>query len=139
MRETNTSITEYLQSYNTVWNDVMKDEAHPDYVLPEYNHRSVYTTWAISFDRIRQKDADAANLLRVWSYLDNRGIWYGLFNNEQNPDLRCWSVPPDWFRRVIGKNTNFRRAVRDLLAYSLAEAKEDPDTFAMHPVVHECW
>ena len=47
------------------------------------------------------------------------------------------SAPPDWFQEVVGDKINFRGAVRTLLAYSLIEAKEGSNSFAMHPVVHE--
>jgi tetratricopeptide (TPR) repeat protein len=137
MRETNASITEYVQSYNTVWDELMKDEAHLDLALREYGHGSVYTTWNISFESVKRKNEDAAKFLQLWSYLGNGDIWYELFNNKQNPDLHKWSAPPEWFKRVVGGKTGFRKAVRVLLAYSLVEAKEDFDAFAMHPVVHE--
>ncbi len=116
----------------------MVDESHPDFAPREYNYRSVYTTWNVSFECIKQKNEDAANMLQLWSYLDNKDIWYRLFNNKQNWNLRRWcSMLPQWFQRVMGNDVDFRRAVRILLAYSLIEAKEDSDAFAMHPVVHD--
>ena len=115
----------------------MKDESHPDFAPREYDYRSVYTTWNVSFECVKQKNDDAANMLLLWSYLDNKDIWYSLFNNEQNWNLGRWSTLPQWFERVMGNEVDFRRAVRILLAYSLIEAKEDSDAFAMHPVVHD--
>ena len=116
----------------------MEDESHPDFAPREYDYRSVYTTWNVSFECVKQKNEDAANMLQLWSYLDNKDIWYSLFNNEQNSNLRRWhSLLPQWFKRVVGTVADFRRAVRILLAYSLIEAKEDSDAFAMHPVVHD--
>ena len=116
----------------------MEDESHPDFAPREYDYRSVHTTWNVSFECIKQKNEDAANMLQLWSYLDNKDIWYGLFNNEQKSNLRLWhSMLPKWFEKVMGKDADFRRAVRILLAYSLIEAKEDSDAFAMHPVVHD--
>ena len=115
----------------------MRDESHPDFAPREYDYRSVYTTWNVSFECVKQKNEDAANMLLLWSILDNKDVWYGLFNNEQNKNLGCWSSLPQWFERVMGKEVDFRRAARILLAYSLIEAKEDSDAFAIHPVVHD--
>ena len=136
IRETNCSIAKYLLSYDTTWKVLMEDESHPDFALREYDYRSVYTTWNVSFECVKQKNEDAAKMLQLWSCLDNKDIWYTLFNNEQNCNLRRWSSLPKWFERVMGKDINFRDAVRILLAYSLIEAKDDSDAFAMHPVVH---
>ena len=115
----------------------MEDESHPDFALREYNYRSIYSTWNVSFECVKQKNEDAAKMLQLWSCLDNKDIWYSLFNNKQNWNLDCWSNLPQWFERVMGKDVDFREAVRILLAYSLIEAKEDSDAFAMHPVVHD--
>ena len=137
IRETNCSIAKYLLSYDTTWKVLMENESHPDFALREYDYRSVYTTWNVSFECVKQKNEDAAKMLQLWSSLDNKDIWYSLFNNKQNRNLKRWLNLPRWFRRVMGKDVDFREAVRILLAYSLIEAKEDSDAFAMHPVVHD--
>ena len=137
MRETNTSMTEYLGFYNTAWDDLMKYEARPGFTLREYGNRSVHTTWAISFEGVKRKNEDAAKLLQVWSYLDNRDIWFEIFNNENNSDLGYWSNPPEWFRRAVRDKMSFKGVAATLLAYSLIEARQDSESYGMHPVVHE--
>lgn len=111
-RETNTNITDYLQSYNTAWDDLMKDEARPDFVLREYGHHSVYTTWAISFECVKRKNGTAANFLQVWSCLDNRYIWYALFHNEKSSRVHWSSALLDWFKKTVADKINFRGAVQ---------------------------
>ena len=137
MRETGTSIIEYLQSYNTIWEDLMEDEARSGSCNREYGDRSVYTTWTISFEYVKRKNEDAANMLQVWSYLDNKDIWYDIFNNKNNLNLQCWSSPPEWFRRVVCNKLSFRKMTKTLLEYSLIEARHDSDSYGVHPVVHE--
>lgn len=137
MRETNTGMTEYLEFYNTAWDDLMTWEARPASTLREYGNRSVRTTWAISFEGVKRKNEDAAKLLQVWSYLDNRDIWFGMFNNERNSDLEAWSNPPEWFRRVVRNKLSFKGVAATLLAYSLIEARQDSESYGVHPVVHE--
>lgn len=137
MRETGTNMTEYLHSYNTVWEDLMKDEARPGSGVQEYGDRSVYTTWTISFDYVMRKNQAAANMLQVWSYLDNRDIWFELFNMNGDLGLEQPSSIPEWFRRVVCNKLNFRRVTAALLDYSLIEARQDSDSYGVHPVVHE--
>ena len=137
IRETNCSIAKYLLSYNTTWKILMEGESHPDFALRAYDYRSVYTTWNVSLECVKQKNEDAAKMLQLWSCLDNKDIWHSLFNNKQNWNLGRWFNLPKWFERIMGNDIDFREAVRILLAYSLIEAKEDSDAFAMHPVVHD--
>ena len=137
MRETGTNMTEYLHFYNTVWEDLMKGEARPGSGIREYGDRSVYTTWTISFDYVLRKNEAAANMLQVWSYLDNRDIWFELFNMKGNLGLERSPSIPEWFRRVVCNKFNFRLLTAALLDYSLIEARQDSDSYGVHPVVHE--
>ena len=137
MRETNTSMTEYLGFYKTAWDDLMAYEARPESTLHEYRNRSVRTTWAISFEGVKRKNEDAAEMLQLWSYLDNREIWFEIFNNEGNSNLEYWSNPPDWFRRVFRDKLSFKGVAATLLGYSLIEARQDSESYGVHPVVHE--
>ena len=137
MRETNTSMAEYLGFYNTAWDELMAYEARPESTLREYGNRSVRTTWAISFEGVKRKNEDAAKMLQVWSYLDNRDIWFEVFNNNKNTDLKLWSDPPKWFCRVIRDKLSFKGVAATLLAYSLIEARQDSESYGVHPVVHE--
>lgn len=137
MRQTGTSMTEYLNSYNAAWDDLMKDEARPESTLGEYGNRSVQTTWTISFEYVKRKNEDAANSLQLWSYLDNRDIWFELFNGRLKFSPRRWSRPPEWFRRMACDKLSFRRIAATLLDYSLIEARDESDSYGVHPVVHE--
>ena len=137
MRATHTSMAEYLELYNTAWDDLMTSSAGHQTTLPEYGNRSIQTTWTVSFEGVKKKNEDAAKMLQVWSYLDNRDIWFEIFNNKRNADLRHWSNPPAWFRRVVHDKISFRGVTATLLAYSLIEAKQDSESYGVHPVVHE--
>ncbi len=137
MRATHTSMTEYLELYNTAWGDLMSSEAGHETTLPEYGNRSIQMTWTVSFEGVKKKNEDAAKMLQVWSYLDNRDIWFEVFNNERNPDFKYWSNPPKWFRRIFRDKLNFKGVAATLLAYSLIEARQDSESYGVHPVVHE--
>lgn len=137
MRATHTSMTEYLELYNTAWDDLMNSGTGYETLLPEYGNRSIQTTWTVSFEGVKKKNEDAAKMLQVWSYLDNRDIWFEMFNNKINTDLRLWSNPPAWFRRVVHDKISFKGVAATLLAYSLIEARQDSESYGVHPVVHE--
>ena len=42
--------------------------------LQDYPGRSLWTTWAISYQAIRDAYKNTANLLLLWSFLDNKEI-----------------------------------------------------------------
>ena len=130
-------MTEYLELYNTAWGDLMRSGAGHETTLPEYGNRSIQTTWTVSFEGVKKKNEDAAKMLQVWSYLDNKDIWFEMFINKRNSDLRLWSKPPEWFRRVFRDKLSFKGVAATLLAYSLIEARQDSESYGVHPVVHE--
>lgn len=137
MRETGTSMTEYLEFYNTAWYDLMKDEARPESMLREYGSRSIQTTWTISFEYVKRKNEDAANLLQLWSHFDNRDIWFELFNIRLKYSEELCVSPPEWFHRVFFNKFSFGKTAATLLDYSLIEARHESDSYGVHPVVHE--
>lgn len=57
----------------------MEPQDQADASLQDYPNRSVWTTWAISYKAIQEKDKNAANLLLLWAFLDNKDLWHGLF------------------------------------------------------------
>ena len=138
MSKTNTSISKYLKYYDESFKRLMQRED-----LKEYEGRSVYTTWNLSFDYIRRNDADgaAAKMLQLWSLLDNKDLWYELLSGgfqRSNEVLQLWqSDIPDWFRRINTDPLTFNDVVETLLAYSMIEAKQGSDAFSIHSVVHE--
>jgi hypothetical protein len=45
----------------------------------DYEERTLYSTWNVSFKQIRGQDPAAAELLKLMAYLDNQDLWYELF------------------------------------------------------------
>ena len=80
LNESRMKLEDYINSYGRKFESLMNDE--PDEPLLYY-HGSIWTAWVISFDEIRSKnDAGmaAANLLILWSCLDNKDFRYELFS-----------------------------------------------------------
>ncbi|KAJ9610503.1 hypothetical protein H2200_005280 [Cladophialophora chaetospira] len=80
---------------------------------------SIFRTWKLSFDQIREHDAEAADLLSLMSVLDGQSIPETLIKNDQIAD------------------TAWRHSLGTILGYSLAS--QGPErTMTMHPLVQMC-
>jgi hypothetical protein len=61
LEHVNTSFAEYLRLYEASWLKLQRTSPR----LPFYEDRSLYTTWQVTFDRIRQQNAASAQLLKL--------------------------------------------------------------------------
>lgn len=128
MQVMGTSCPSYLRLYEKSWS-ALQDEVPR---MRDYRNGSVQTTWTISYDCIRQSDPAAAKLLQLWAYLDHQDLWYGLLARGS------WGAgDPDWFGDIVGQELRFKRVMKKLLAYSLAESHRDRESYWVHPVVHD--
>lgn len=79
MQESRVSVDAYLRFYDQQWDRLMAAENEDAAPLDDYPDRSVWTTWAISYKAVLDKDKVAADPLLLWSFLDNKDLWHGLF------------------------------------------------------------
>jgi len=105
--------------------------------LQDYPDRSVQTTWTISYEAIKEQDKATANLLLLWSFLDNKNIWHGLFAAACSASTRVASELSAWFGDISSNELEFARAMQLLRNYSLVEAVEDVASYTAHPVIHK--
>jgi tetratricopeptide (TPR) repeat protein len=111
-----------------------------DAPLQDYPERSVWTTWAISYQAIRDKHEGTANLLLLWSFLDNKDLWHGLFAAACSGSAVAAAMLSGWIGDIASSEIKFSRAMQLLCNYSLVEeAVEVAETtsYATHPVVHQ--
>ncbi|GFF56548.1 putative Pfs, NB-ARC and TPR domain protein [Aspergillus udagawae] len=128
MRETGTSITEYLQYYQESWSDLQL-QSNPE---RQYQKGNMLQTWAISYREVRQRDARAAELLLLLAHFDNRDIWYELIKSSS------YSLNvPIWLKTTISSELAFKIGVKSLIGFSLLETKQQEGVYAMHPVVQD--
>jgi len=78
------SLSAYLRLYKESWMQLQ-------YSSPEvnsYENRTLYSTWQISFDHIKQQNDFSAKLLYFWAYFDSQDLWLELLqhNNSNGPD-----------------------------------------------------
>ncbi|GFF61695.1 hypothetical protein IFM51744_10766 [Aspergillus udagawae] len=128
MRETGTSITEYLQHYEESWSELQQD-SHPE---RQYQQGNMLETWMISYREIEHRDPDAAKLLLLLAHFDNRDIWYELLKSS-----RYSSNVPVWLERIMSSKLTFRTGVENLIGFSLLETKEGGGSYTIHPVVQD--
>ncbi|KAI9673080.1 MAG: hypothetical protein M1829_004394 [Trizodia sp. TS-e1964] len=135
LHETNIGIKTYLRFYEEQWKKIMNSQDDP---LPDYNkYRSVWTTWAISYNAIKKKHLYTANLLDLWAFLDNKDLWFGLFANvygySEEAEKRLYEQIGD----LASDECEFSDAMRLLRSYSLIESVKDIASYTTHPVVHK--
>ncbi|KAJ5623136.1 protein kinase subdomain-containing protein [Penicillium lividum] len=128
MRNTSTSITDYLDLYQKSWRE-LQSRSSP---ARQYKQGNMLKTWMISFREVQKRDPNAAALLLLLARFDNRGIWYELIRNASN----SYDVP-DWLNKAISSKVEFNYHVQPLIAFSLLDKKQQQGSYAMHPVVQD--
>ncbi|TAQ90762.1 hypothetical protein B7494_g955, partial [Chlorociboria aeruginascens] len=108
--QTARSVSDYLRLYKESWARLM--ETSPE--LSSYVDRTLYSTWQISFDNIKQRNPLSANLLRLWAYFDNQDLWFELLQHSESDN-------PKWLRELTKDELSFDGAVRVLSNYGLVE------------------
>ncbi|KAB8253464.1 hypothetical protein BDV35DRAFT_375386 [Aspergillus flavus] len=115
----------YLEEYENRWNI---DPCRP-VKLQEYQERTLYTTWEISYNRLMKDDPEAAAMLRILAYFDNQCLWYELFHTGLKDGF-----PP---YEVISNDISFNGAMTALVEYSFLEFHPALKEWSMHKCVHD--
>ena len=125
---------EYIKRYDGQFTSLMDDESLDEQL--EY-HGSVWTTWIISFDSIKSKGEigeTAANLLVLWSCLDNKNLRQELFSGAKYGN----DILPSWIINIANNESLiFSHAIRLLRRYAMVEEFEELGSYSIHPVVHK--
>ncbi|KAM3074278.1 hypothetical protein ACMFMF_006294 [Clarireedia jacksonii] len=125
------SCSEYLGLYKQSW--VRLKESSPE--LDSYEDRTLYSTWQISFDRVKQQNFLSAKLLCFWAYFDSQDLWWELFLHSDSND-------PDWVRELTRDKFSFHQAVRVLSSHGLVEVETssrdliESQGYSIHGCVH---
>ncbi|KIM98316.1 hypothetical protein OIDMADRAFT_202132 [Oidiodendron maius Zn] len=125
------SLSDYLRLYKQSW--VQLQESSPE--LESYENRTLYSTWQISFDHVKQQNDLSANLLCFWAYFDSQDLWLELLQESDSND-------PDWVRELTKDELSFHEAMRVLTNHGLVEvdksSQELPESrgYSIHGCVH---
>ncbi|CAN9173050.1 unnamed protein product [Alternaria alternata] len=137
LQESGVGLTTYLRFYEQQWSELMASDDLADAPLQDYPERSVWTTWAISYQAIRERHEHTANLLLLWSFLDNKDLWHGLFTTACSRSAFVAKMLLGWVGDIASSEIKFSRAMQLLCNYSLAEQVQETGSYATHPVVHQ--
>jgi tetratricopeptide (TPR) repeat protein len=86
----------------------------------------------ISYDEVKNRDLNAAELILLLARFDSRDIWYEL--------VKCGTYStnqPVWFNNVTSDGLVFKETIRTLIGFSLIEANQQKGNYTMHPVVQD--
>src|SRR6202161_4699289 len=110
LNQTAISFSDYLHLYKASWMNLLK--MSPE--LSSYEDRTLYSTWQLSFDHVKQRNELSAKLLRLWAYFDNQDIWFELLRHGDSED-------PEWIHELTKDELSFNEAVRVLSDHGLVE------------------
>ncbi|KAI1668000.1 Tetratricopeptide repeat [Pyrenophora tritici-repentis] len=137
LQESGVGLAKYLGFYEQQWSELMQPDDLADAPLQDYPERSVWTTWAISYQAIRDRHQHTANLLLLWSFLDNKDLWHGLLAAGCRRSAVAARMLSEWVGNIASSDLKFSRAMQLLCNYSLAEHVQEMGSYATHPVVHQ--
>ncbi|KAI9783465.1 MAG: hypothetical protein M1816_001347 [Peltula sp. TS41687] len=137
LRESGIDFATYTKFYKQQWKDLMESQDRAGTPLQDYNDRSVWTTWTISYNAIRAKNKAAANLLLFWACLDNKDLWQGLLVAACKQSTVAAKYLSEWLQDIANNEVQFTEAIRLLRNYSMIEDMQNLTGYATHPVVHK--
>jgi tetratricopeptide (TPR) repeat protein len=117
----------YLQEYEKHWNIYPRRPLR----LQEYQDRTLYTTWDLSYLRLEKEGPDAAKLLQLFAYFDNQSIWYELLHGGLGDDS------PEWLPEVVTDEVDFDGVMTTLTDYCFLEVQTATRSWSMHNCVHD--
>lgn len=117
----------YLHEYEKRWNINPRRPLR----LSEYQDRTLYTTWDLSYRRLKKENAEAAQMLKLLAYFGHQSIWYDLFHAGRDDKL------PGWLVSVASDYVEFGNMMRTLVDYCFVEVQSGTKTYSMHTCVHD--
>lgn len=121
------SFQQYLHAYEQRWN--IDPRRAPR--LQEYQDRTLYTTWNISYARLQKEDPEAANFLKLLAYFDNQEVWFELLATATDGDV------PDWLERSLADKISFESVMGILAEYCFIEVQSGTRSYSVHSCVHD--
>ncbi|KAL9101256.1 MAG: hypothetical protein Q9163_003470 [Psora crenata] len=124
LRQSAESFDEYFELYDQSWSDLGQYNCGPI----DYEERTLYSTWNMSFQQVQDQDHAAAELLKLMAYMDNQDLWYELFHKDV-------SNAPEWWTELQRSRVRFHRAISMLHNYSLLEV--NIGKYSLHTCEHD--
>ncbi|KAI1123810.1 hypothetical protein F5Y10DRAFT_45733 [Nemania abortiva] len=131
IEQTSTTFRSYRRLYRDSW---ARLQAHSP-KLHSYEDQTLYSTWQLSFDQVRRRNAHAAELLRLWAYFDNQDLWLELLQSYKDHSI-------EWIHQITKDELSFNYMVQTLSDYGLVETHSSVDElvesrgYSVHSCVH---
>ncbi|KAL4882635.1 hypothetical protein BJY04DRAFT_217130 [Aspergillus karnatakaensis] len=127
IRETGISIRSYLQYYRESWHTLQSQSNSNRH----YDHDNIIQAWTVSYQEIKNRDPEAAELMLFLAQFNNQDIWFELLRSgPQIPDLK-------WYHTVMWDELTFRAKMKVLLGFSFVNLNLLDGSYSMHPVVRD--
>lgn len=127
LRHSAWTFEQYLSEYEKRWNIGSR---RPIF-LPDYQNRTLYTTWDLSYQRLKADDPEAAEMLKLLAYFGRQSVWFELFQGGAGDHL------PDWLRTVIRNSVTFDSTMVTLVEYCFVEVQARTQMYSMHSYIHD--
>ncbi|KAF7164158.1 hypothetical protein CNMCM5623_008848 [Aspergillus felis] len=127
IRSTGWSVSTYLHSDNLIQVDLKVNST----TLSSGDRKSL-AAFLVAFNRTRETDPVAANVLRLLSYFGPYPVWFELLHSGAScPDM------PDWFCRIAASKSALRSAIASLEDLALLETDRTRESYSMHALVRQ--
>lgn len=127
LRASKMTFKQYLEEYGNRWNVNPNRPAN----LVEYHDRTLYTTWNISYARLRESNERAARLLGLLAYFDHQHISGKLLRAGLKHDT------PAWIQDILNDFINFDGDMAVLVDYCFIDNLPDTQIWSMHTCIHD--
>jgi len=141
-------ISLYLELYQTRRSELLEEYRNYEQKMDNYEW-TVYTTWQLSFERLKTHTAQAAEFLQHCAYLHHEGISQALF---QNAAVKIASLLNDQEPNSLRNAKNllgvfvtsgtwdthkFLKLLGEIRSYSLIDFDGKAQTYSIHPLVRD--
>ena len=141
-------IGDYFELYQTCRGDLLEEYHDYKHKMDDYEW-TVYTTWQLSFDRLRTHSVQAATFLQHCAFLHHEGISRAVFQNaaahiessfaDQEPN--SLSKAKDLLGLFLTSGTwdtrKFLKILSEIRSYSLVDFNDKVKVYSIHPLVHD--
>lgn len=134
LRKSSITFQQYLEAYERRWNINPKRPLR----LLEYEDRTLFTTWNVTYAKLKEDDPIAANVLQLLAYFSPQHIWYDLIHAGLAAESVPWlSIELPWLYDFCAERIDFENVMATLVEYCMMEAHSATESYMLHNCVHD--
>ena len=113
-----------MDAYEHYWTELEQTST----AVLDYNGRSLFNTWNISYNLLQGSSLDASRLLEILGYFNNQDIWFELLRGATDPT-------PQWYQNVISSRVRFNPLMKKLQDFNFVSCNHDQASYTMHSCI----